>query len=197
MPGIDRRGLVLLLLGIGPDGDILKGEGGITRLQKLLFLLEKEQNVSPTKDGFEFTAYKAGPYSSKLYDDLEFLENLDLIESEVTAEATEAEAAEVDLLDFDELISDTPDVSGPQANDGHTAADAYEERRFKITPGGTERIKSLIESGTYAPIIDGIRKIKSRYGHYSLSDLLYHVYTKYPEMTTESELKEKVLGRGG
>lgn len=192
---IGRRNLVLLLLGIGADGKLLSGEGGITRLQKLLFLLEQEQHLTPTKDGFEFSAYKAGPYSSRLYDDLEFLENLDLIEGQVSAEATEPEAAEVDLLDFDELISDTGDVSSPQANDGHTAADAYEERRFTITEAGKDRIKTLIESGKYEPIIDGIRKVKRKYGHYSLSDLLYYVYTKYPDMTTESEIKDKVLGK--
>ncbi len=44
-------------------------------------------------------------------------------------------------------------------------------------------------------MIDGIRKIKRKYGNYSLSDLLYYVYTKYPEMTTESAIKDKVLRR--
>jgi hypothetical protein len=47
----------------------------------------------------------------------------------------------------------------------------------------------------HEPIIDGIRKVKRKYGHYSLSDLLYYVYTKYPDMTTESEIKDKVLGK--
>ena len=66
MPKIDRRNLVLLLLGVQPDGKIGDGLGGVTRLQKLLFLLEHEAHIQPTEDGFEFTPYKAGPYSSKL-----------------------------------------------------------------------------------------------------------------------------------
>lgn len=196
MGRIHRRELVLLLLGVQPDGQIGDGIGGITRLQKLLYLLEKEANLSPTGDGFEFSAYKAGPYSSKVYDDLEFLENLGFIEGEVAAEATAAEAAEVDMLDFDELMSESPDVSSPTADDGYLAADAYEERRFKLTDEGTKKIEDLLQSGEYKPVVEGIRRIKSKYGHYSLSDLLYHVYTKYPDMTTESEIKDKVLRRG-
>jgi hypothetical protein len=185
----------MLLLGVEPSGKISEGLGGITRLQKLLFLLEQEEGLVPSREGFEFAAYKAGPYSSKLYDDLEFLENLGLIEGEVAAEATEEEAAEVDLLEFDELMGESADDSGGTPADGLAAADAYEERRFKITKDGTERIENLIASGKYAPVIDGIRRIKGKYGNHSLSDLLFYVYKKYPEMTVESEIKEQVLRR--
>ncbi len=191
MPEIDRRNMVLLLVGINPGGEIGEGIGGITRLQKLLYLLEQEEHLTPTEGGFEFTAYKAGPYSSKLYDDLEFLENLGLLESEVAGEATSPEAAEVDLLNFDELMDDGADAS-PAGVDG-LAADAYEERRFRISKEGIKRIQSLIDSGRYKPVIDGVRKIKRKYGNYSLSDLLYYVYDKYPDMTVESEIKDKVL----
>jgi hypothetical protein len=191
MPEIDRRNVVLLLVGINPGGEIGEGIGGITRLQKLLYLLEQEEHLTPTEGGFEFTAYKAGPYSSKLYDDLEFLENLGLLESEVAGEATSPEAAELDLLNFDELMDDGADAS-PAGVDG-LAADAYEERRFRISKEGIKRIQTLIDSGRYKPVIDGVRKIKRKYGNYSLSDLLYYVYDKYPDMTVESEIKDKVL----
>ena len=192
MPTIDRRNLVLLLLSVGPGDKLQEGLGGITRLQKLLYLLEQEEKLKPTGNGFAFAAYKAGPYSSKLYDDLEFLENLDLIKSEVTAEATDEEAAEVDLLEFGELMGAEDGLS----HDEEPTADAYEERRFIITPKGREKIKKLLESGTYDPVIDGIRRIKSKYANHSLNDLLYYVYTKYPEMTVESEIKDKVMRRG-
>ena len=57
-------------------------------------------------------------------------------------------------------------------------------------------MKAILEKGEFAPVVDGIRKIKSKFGHYSLDDLLYYVYTKYPDMTTESEIKEQVLRKG-
>jgi uncharacterized protein YwgA len=192
MPTIDRRNLILLLLGVGAGGEVSEGLGGITRLQKLLFLLEQEEKLTPTANGFAFTAYKAGPYSSKVYDDLEFLENLGLVQSEVTAETTEPEAAEVDLLEFDQLMGPEDGLS----HDDMPAADAYEERKYLITAKGREKIEQVLDSGTYQPVVDGIRKIKSKYGNHSLNDLLYYVYTKYPEMTVESEIKDKVLRRG-
>ena len=57
-------------------------------------------------------------------------------------------------------------------------------------------MKQLLASKEFAPVAEGIRKIKFKYGNYSLDDLLYYVYTKYPEMTTESEIKDHVLRKG-
>lgn len=195
MPEISRCDTVLMLLGVGRGSELSEGLGGITRLQKLLFLLQREHDLQPSGDGFEFSAYKAGPYSSKLYDDLEFLENLGFIETEVAGEATEAEATEVDLLTYQELLGDGADTSGDTPSDGLGAADAYEERRFTLSEKGRERVEEMLSSQEYEPVVDGIRKVKSKYGSHSLSDLLYHVYTHYPEMTTESEIKAKVLRR--
>ncbi len=193
MASISTRDLLLLLVNAWSQrGD--GGLGGITRLQKLLFLLEREEGLRATGNGFQFEPYKAGPYSSKLYDDLEFLENLGLLRSEVTAEATEPEAAEVekeeldiDRLSFDDLVEDeSAKRSDP---------DAYEERRFGLTPEGKKRVHDLVAKPEYKPVVDSIRKIKSKYSSYSLNDLLYYVYTKYPDMTVESEIKDQVLGR--
>jgi uncharacterized protein YwgA len=73
MDTIGRRQLLLLLVGLEGGGGVSGIVSGITRLQKFLFLLENEEGVRPAGDGFEFEPYKAGPYSSKLYDDLELL----------------------------------------------------------------------------------------------------------------------------
>ncbi len=188
MASIGRRELVLLLLGCDEEGKTTQGVRGITRLQKLLFLLEEEGHVRPTGEGFEFTPYDAGPYSSRLYDDLELLENLDLVESKPIGEAAEAEAADIDVLDFDHLM-------GTSDEDGPAAADAYEEHQFLITDKGRAKIEDLLASGQYEPVVDGIRRVKSRFGKHSLNDLLYYVYTRYPEMTTESKIRDKVLRR--
>ena len=45
------------------------------------------------------------------------------------------------------------------------------------------------------PAVDGIRRVKSKYRGHSLRDLLRHVYRKFPEMTTESEIIDAVLDR--
>lgn len=190
---IGRRNLLLLLLGIDADPS---GLGGMTRLQKLLFLLEREEGLSPTEAGYEFEAYRAGPYSPELYDDLEFLENLGLLRSEVTSEASEPEAAE-GRLSFDHLIGDEVEKSSDGNDvDGPASADSFEERRFRLTDNGRKQVEKLLQSGDVSPVAAKIRRVKSKYGKYSLNDLLYHVYTKYPDMTTESEIRDKVLRRG-
>lgn len=196
MPSISKHGLTLLLLGVGAEGGISEGLGGITRLQKYLFLLEKEGGIIPKEGNFQFEAYKAGPYSSQLYDDLEFLENLGLIESEVTAQATVEEATEIEELTFDDLMGDGGEEVDGEQYDGFGASDACEERRFILTGEGRRKVEDLLGNAQYQPVVNAVRKIKSRFSSHSLSDLLYYVYTKYPDMTTESEIKDKVLRRG-
>lgn len=184
-----ERDIVLLMLGIDSDRE---GFGGITRLQKLLFLLQMEADAKEVDSGFEFAPYKAGPYSAKLYDDLEFLENLGLVESSVSGDAVEAEAVEIDLLSFDELMGDSADPF-QNTKDGFGASDAYEERRFTLSDRGRERVTKLLDNESLISIVDGIRRIKGKFSKYSLNDLLYYIYTKYPEWTTESEIKDQVM----
>src|ERR1700678_4471139 len=93
---LSKQQLLMLLLGLDGSGISDEGIGGITRLQKLLFLLWKEAGIQEVDSGFEFRPYKAGPYSRKLYDELELLENLNFIQSEAQGEATEAEAVEIE-----------------------------------------------------------------------------------------------------
>ncbi len=188
MPEISKHALTLILLGLDPDGGIAEGIGGITRLQKYLFLLEKEEHVLPSGQGFEFKAYKAGPYSSKLYDDLEFLENLGFIKSEITATATDAEVAEIEDLSFDDLMGDGADKDETDGVlfDGFGASDAYHEHRFILTQRGRIKVEKLLANTEYVPVVDSVRRIKSKFNTHSLSDLLYYVYTKYPDMAVES-----------
>jgi|SRR6266851_3688438 len=210
MSTIGRRELILLLIGV-EDPTCAQGLGGITRIQKLLYLLESEEHIRPSGDGFNFEAYKAGPYSPRIYDDLEFLENLSYIRRaasdesdaaldsvtakglQVSAEASDPEKAEVDLT-FEQLMG-PEDVMAPGPDEISPTADSYEESRFCLTERGRQKVEQLLANPEYKPFIDGIRKVKSRFAKYSLNDLLYYVYTRHPEMTTESEIKEKVLRR--
>jgi hypothetical protein len=124
---LSRTDILMLLLGSGvagrPKQDAIQGT---TRLQKLLFLIEQEAGVKAT-DGkdFEFSAYKFGPVSKELYDDLEKLENLGLLEAKGVAEPSESELGEFDLS-FDDLMGEEEQES----------KEALEERRFKLTSKG-------------------------------------------------------------
>jgi uncharacterized protein YwgA len=203
MATIGRREMLLLLIGLD-ESPTERGLGGITRIQKLLYLLDTEEKIHPTGEGFNFEAYKAGPYSSRIYDDLEFLENLDFIKRlkpsgqdaadlATSAVASDPEMAEVDFT-FEELMG-PEDVMAPEPDEIAPTADSYEETRYALTEQGREKVETLLKSKEYKPFVDGIRKVKSRFAKYSLNDLLYYVYTRHPDMTTESEIKEKVLRR--
>ena len=189
MASIGSRELLLFLIGF-EDGSPRGSISGITRLQKFLYLLEKEAGVQPAGTGFEFQPYKAGPYSPKLYDDLELLENLGLIRSQAAADSMVQETADIDRLSFDDLVGGFDELDG-----GSRAADSFEERRFSLTAQGRKRVEKLIQNSEYAAVSDGIAKVKSKFSRYSLRDLLRYVYRKYPEMITKSEIIDEVLGR--
>lgn len=211
MSTIGPRELLLLLIGLD-DSATPEGLGGMTRIQKLLFILQYEEHIRPAGEGFKFEPYKAGPYSPRIYDELQLLENLnyirradseepstwpnesdDVTKERVSAEASEPEKAEVDLT-FDELMG-PEDVMVAKSDEIAPTADSYEEARFYLTDAGKRRMEKLLENPDYKPFVDGIRRVKSRFSKYSLNDLLYYVYTRHPTMTTESEIKEKVLRR--
>jgi uncharacterized protein YwgA len=191
----------------------------MTRIQKLLYLLDAEEGIRPGADGFKFEAYKAGPYSPRIYDDLELLENMSYIRRATStalqasdtekakeaaftfeqlmgpeeSEASDPEKAEVDFT-FEQLMG-PEDVMAPEPDEVAPTADSYEETRYFLTDTGKKKVEELLKKEEYKPFVDGIRKVKSRFAKYSLNDLLYYVYTRHPGMTTESEIKEKVLRR--
>jgi uncharacterized protein YwgA len=182
---LSRTDILMLLLGSGvtgrPSHDAIQGT---TRLQKLLFLIEQEAGIKATEGkDFEFSAYKFGPVSKELYDDLEKLENLGLLEARGVAEPSESELGEFDLS-FDDLMGDEEQES----------KEALEERRFRLTNKGMGWLNEKIVPKVSSDVVQKIRKVRGKYGSFALSDLLYYVYTKYPTWTSASEIKDRVLG---
>jgi uncharacterized phage-associated protein len=181
---LSRAELLMMLLAAPGQRHEAEPIQGTTRLQKLLFLLEHEAGVhATTGPDFDFTAYRFGPVSKDLYDDLEKLENLGLIEADAVAEASEAETDETNLA-FDYLMGEEERESG----------DSFEEKRFKLTPQGIVWLQRHVDASRDSGAMEAVRRIKGKYGSLSLQDLLRYVYTRYPSMTTASEIKSKVLG---
>ncbi len=181
---ISRTLLLLQLLAAQSSPGSKGAIQGITRLQKLLFLVEREAGIK-ISDGqdFNFTPYKFGPVSKDLYDDLEKLENLGFIEAMTVAEPSAVELDEFGLS-----------FEGLMGEETQEASETFEERSYSITARGLEWLKAKAQDFGEGALKE-VRRVKGKYGSLSLSDLLYYVYTKYPEMTSESEIREKVLGR--
>jgi uncharacterized protein YwgA len=76
-----HRKILPLALMYAEDGEIIEGR---TRLQKMVFLLEKELEElekSPIDSSdYDFIPYDYGPFSKKLYDDLDYLSKKGLID---------------------------------------------------------------------------------------------------------------------
>lgn len=161
---------------------------GITRLEKLLFLLKMEKgflkNV-PDEDDFHFYAFRMGPWTNEVYDEIDFLESLGLVtkKDDVSKESNPADQAYVE-----ELISNTILNKYQKTNFGKEAGVEV----FSLTTTG--RSKALnIWNRLSKEEKDGIVDLKKRFNTMSLKQFLRYVYQKYPQYTIESEIKD-VLG---
>lgn len=72
--------LLLLLYARGSSGQINEPIGGITRLQKELFLVQKRLKDEGIKYKYPFRPYRMGPFSRDLYRDVEWLKSEHIIE---------------------------------------------------------------------------------------------------------------------
>lgn len=231
---ISARKLALLLLLRASDSKRKAGQPivGITRLQKLMFLIWKRlPRISPGREivvDFSYTAQKFGPADSELYADLDFLVALGHIRR--ASEIPDALVARVENIDpaqltLDDLLStvgnteagaDAPDRPGYITatddalsfdylmGDEEPAADLAAGERtddwFAITQSGLRLLDELsmrLEPAN-ARIFDAIAaaaaEVRANYGDWALQRLLRYVYTQYPEMTGESEIRTRVLG---
>jgi len=176
---------MILLASPGYRGEKAEPIQGTTRLQKLLFLLEREAGLRATQGSdFEFEPWKFGPVSRELYDDLEKLENLGLLQSEPISASSSPELDEYGLS-FDDLMGEEEDQ----------ARESSEEKQYKLTSEGLEWVQNHVDPANDKEALDKIRRVKGKYGALSLQDLLHYVYTKFPDMTAASEIKTRVLRR--
>ncbi|MBC9988405.1 DUF4065 domain-containing protein [Haloferax sp. AS1] len=143
---------------------------GITRLQKLLFLLQEETEFKDVYENveIEFKPYKYGPFSEQIYDELELLISMGAIR--------EVEAERADHL------RDENDTRG------------HSNKRFVLTDRGrtiAKEVNRQLEDdleGQFAEVI-------SEHVDMDLEDLLRYVYQQYEEYTTESEIKDEIMGQ--
>ena len=171
--------LLLLFYAPGVSGKVGEPIKGITRLQKALFLLVQETGIGKKfADELSFQAYKYGPFSSDLYDSIDFLKEMQLIEPKYqkyeayTQKVEESEYEEDYETVEEESDSDTVeifelgDVGKAMAEDIFNELDKTEKEEL-------EKIKKIVNSQKYL-------------------DLIRFVYEKYPNYAKVSEIKEKV-----
>ncbi|MEK7992345.1 MAG: hypothetical protein AAB403_00930, partial [Planctomycetota bacterium] len=165
--------VLALLYAPGATGREAEPIRGITRLQKLLFLLWKEGAFyEDVPDLYKFRAYDFGPCMDDLYDDLDFAEDIGLLEVQEVPSGNEYEGGDEDafLQDF-----------------GFRWVKRSTRRDFSLTATGQEAARE-----TYDALDENRRKrldqIKRRFNSMPFFDLLRYVYKKYPAFAKKSVL---------
>lgn len=165
--------LLTLLHAKGASGQENEPILGITRLQKLLFLLWKEgEFYKAVPNLYNFKAYDFGPCMDDLYDDIEFTQSIGLVSVDESADASEFDNG--DELAFMKSL-------------GLRMPKAKSRRDYFLTDSGIEASTELF-SDLSAQDIESVEKIKRRFNRMPFFDLLRYVYNKYPKFAERSIL---------
>lgn len=172
---IETDDVIVLLLGAQGGSDPAGHLAGVTRLEKLVFLLERETPVrSWVTEVADFRSHKFGPFSAKIYKALEGLSAYRLLE-----DSAEPSDSEEDRWEAVNVL-------------GADLEDPYTTRTFQLTERGMRYYAALIE--LLPPDAEEIlRQFKERFATLSLRQLVRYVYERYPEFTDRSEIRDQVL----
>ncbi len=172
---------------MGEQGESIRGR---TRLMKMVFLFDKELkkkfnlNKVIDRDAIpKFEPYDFGPFSSKVFSDLDFLIELGFVATNITGN---------EEVFLEEAIEYEYWHSGSEMTED-SIGDDYREEEFSLTELGLQ----FVESGEAGKLTKEQQKaldeFKARCTRTPLRALLRYVYKKYPKMTTESKIRNEIL----
>jgi hypothetical protein len=182
---IDHTDLVLLLLGAPTKDPEQTGRiNGITRLEKLAYLLEEETDFDkkaavPTEP-LQFRAYHYGPYTREIYDAVAFLVGIELLKERRVNVTSGVDVGE----EFERL--DSADLGTAGKSDA-----PYVERQLELTDAG-RRAAAILARRVGPDAVRVISDLKDRFGRMSLTQLLRYVYDAHPDMAVASRVRDKL-----
>jgi len=190
MEKILKNGDILLLFLYVDNGVPIIGR---TRLQKMAYVFEQElkkkfgfdKSATENKNlSFNFEAYNYGPFSKEVFDLMEFFVNIEAVT--VNYSIKDIEEA-VDSID-DQIISND-DMQGMVEDDESQPGDPI----YKITDKGVRFVSEKLLGMLNTEQLKAITDLKVAFNRYSLNQILKYVYSKYPDMTKNSLIKDAVL----
>lgn len=196
MKGIGSKDLLMLLLYVpGAMRERAEPIQGRTLLQKIVFLFRKEilphwsKDEAMTQEDIPlFEPDRFGPFSKGVLDDIEFLVNLGFVDKQLISEAATAEEA-----------SEYEDWSVDSRAAGHSETPGLEEyarETFVLSELGRRFVEERLLGRLSSSQLSSLEMLKRNCTRASLQDVLHYVYTKYPEYTSASQIRDKVLSRG-
>lgn len=177
---------LLLLLYLDNKSPIL----GAIRLEKMMFLFNNEIAPRLKKTGLdsdklpEFIAYNFGPFSKDVYEQVELFKGIGFLR--VTNLMAKEELIEAD--DWEEgPFSKELDYAGFQLND--------EKRYYKyqMLDLGADYVSKKICPELTAEQLAMLLQFKKKITSLSPKQILRYVYTKYPDFTSNSLIKNEVF----
>jgi len=155
---------------------------GSVRLMKMIFIfmqevvpMLKKKGIAFSEDALpEFSAYNYGPFSRDVYEQVELFKN-----NEEMEEADDWE---------EQSFVDEMDSQGRFTNNTDGKFMCYSILAFGASYVEKEIRNKLVEGEE-----ELLSAFKSRITNTSIKSLLRYVYTKYPEMTANSLIKDEVL----
>jgi uncharacterized protein len=157
---------IVLLLGAPSKIRKLVGRlEGVTRLEKLIFLLERETSAKKwLSEKGDFVAYNFGPFSAKVYQAVDMLAAAEIIKDSGT------------LTDNEEDSWEQKHVIGE-----------YMIRDFELTEErGWRYYRALVQSLPKGAL-EEITALKDRFATLPLRQLVRYVYHRYEEYTDHSK----------
>lgn len=182
----NRSELLLSLLFAGEDGSGAKFNSsivGITRLEKLLFLLSVEADLLKDvskKDRFNFVPFKMGPWTQEVYDEIDFLESLGLAQKKAKKDRVSEDIVHQEQLFSEAILDKYQKDSLPPSEDTeiYEITEKGKKKALEIWNNFPEKEKKVILG------------LKRKFNSLNLRQFLQYVYRKYPEYATRSEIKD-------
>ena len=170
---------LVLLYAKGSTGNLKEEVSDTTRLIKLLYLLVQEGGFSRLKKDLDFEAKDFGPWSGDVFDAIETLKQIELIDTQKILPNSFEEIA-----DYVEWVEETPFHS--------LTYDQKQKNTYYLTKKG-EKVAKIFYDKLLSKEKMQIEYIKGKFNKIELNKLLHYVYTKYPKSTIKSKIRNKIL----
>lgn len=175
---LDQTDLILVLLAADTsDRNQRFRVDGVTRLEKLLFLLQEEEPfkrfAAEVEKPFTFEPYHYGPYSKQVYDAVDFLKSMQLLRERRVDVSTGLDLSE------ESAVFGLEDISEEDLN---------VERQFTLTDDG-KAVAKLLSTRISDPGKELLTELKDRFGRMPLRQLLRYVYSNHPDYAEKSRIR--------
>jgi len=178
--------LIVLLYTKGASGEIAEPIEGITRLDKIIYLLSESPKFKQIiNKGYSFQADNFGPFAPEIFDDIAALKHEGIIEV-VASREPKNKIETIDEEAVERVLDEEKDT------DRNVSWKTYSVEKYELTALG-QQIGALLYDGLTEEQKSELNETKRVFGKMSLKSLLHYVYSKYPKMAEKSKIRDEIL----